>query len=143
MCHTDGPIGGFGRRRKDDFGAVCFQNGAAFHTDAARHDQFDPIASCCTDHGEGNTGISGGRFQDCFTLGEGAGFFGFVDHVPGWAVLDRASRIVAFKLGENANPRIDVELSQFYQRGVADSVGQAESGVGFHVVFALAKMLVE
>ena len=92
----NGPIGALLGRGEQNFHAIGLHDLAALNTGRLGHDKLALVSFDCTDHGQANTGVTAGRFQDNLVRGQGAALFGSLDHRQSDTVLDRTSRIKRF-----------------------------------------------
>ena len=94
-----------------------------------RHDQDHAVTAHGRDHGQGNTGITAGGFDQGIAGLNLATRLGVAQHAVGRAVLHGACGIVAFQLGENLiapMSQVAIQALNTNQRGVAD--GGVERG---------------
>ena len=116
------PSVAFAPRAQDQFGAEGLEDLAALLTHALGHDQKHFVAQGCADHGQADARVARRGLEDGVAFFDAPRLLGIPDHCQGDAVLDRAARIVAFQLGKDRYRRIGVQLVQFYERRVADTV---------------------
>jgi len=121
----DGAVCALVAGSEDQLGAVGEQGLAPLHADAFGQGQLhsEPLAGA--DHGQTDSGISGGRLQDDLARLQVTVLFGSLDHPQGGPVLDRAARVVALEFGDDAGAVLGADPSELYKRGVADRFEQA------------------
>ena len=107
--------------RQPDFGAQRPQMLHLLARHLVGHDQHDAVALRDADLREAEPGVAGGRLDDRAALLQPAVLLGVGDHRQRDAVLDRAARILALELHEQA-AFSRVELRQFDDRRLADQV---------------------
>jgi hypothetical protein len=113
-------------RREDDLRAVGRHALAALHRQVFRHDQHHLVAADGGCHGQRDAGVAGGRLDQRVARLDAPARLGVLDHRQRGAILDRAGRVVAFKLAEDDVAALRVanawDALEPDQRRVADGV---------------------
>src|SRR5690606_9900995 len=90
-------------RREDDLGAEPLEDEAPLFADAGGHAQAHAAALHRADHGDRDAGVARGGLEDDLPLRQLPALLGAGDHGESRAVLDRASRVAALELAEDAD----------------------------------------
>ena len=126
-----------GLGHRNDLGAVGPHRGAALLAHVLGHDQHHAIALHGRDHGQRDTGVARGGFDERIARLDLAALGGAPDHAVGGSILDRTGRIVALELGQQrirGMHRIAVRQTlQARERAVADEMVEG----GIRVVLAV------
>ncbi|MNM58602.1 hypothetical protein D3C81_698360 [compost metagenome] len=108
---------------QDQLGAVGGHGGLALGGGVVGHDQDHLVALDRRRHGQGDTGVAGGGFDQGVAGLDLAAQFGAGDHRQRRAVLHRAGRIVTFELEQEGVAGFTSNALQANQGRIADAIG--------------------
>src|SRR5450756_2014757 len=109
-------------RGQHQFRAKCTHDLTALHALIFRHHQYHAIAAHRRRHGQRDTGVTAGRFNQCIARLDLAALLGTRNHEKRGSVLHRTGRIIAFQLSQQHIAGIAWNTLQAHQRGVADEI---------------------
>ena len=108
-----------------DLRTVCAQQDAALSGHGLGHGQDDAVATSRTDHGQGDTGVTGGALDDGAAGLQSAGLLGGVDDGAADTVLDGTCGVVELELDGDVTGQALVQTVQADQGSLADSLDDA------------------
>ena len=112
------------RSGQDDFGAHRLEVEDLLAAHLVRDDQNQAVALLLGDQGQADAGVAGRAFDQGVAGLDASVALGGVDHAEADAILDRATRIVAFELEEQL-AAAGVEALGLDDRGIADQFEDA------------------
>ena len=96
-------VGALRARRGDDLGAPDLEQLATLDRHVLGQHDLDRVALELGDHGHGDAGVARRRLDERLARGQRAVGLGLGDHLQGDAILDRAGRVLALHLGQDAH----------------------------------------
>jgi hypothetical protein len=115
-------VAAFLARSEDQFSTEHLQHLSALDRNTVRHENRDRVTLHLRNRRQRNAGVARRRFNDALARLKRSVLLGLLDHLLGDAILNRAERVLAFELGDDAHFRVRREAADIDQRRIADQV---------------------
>ncbi len=118
----DGASHGIAAWSEDDLSTICLQKCHALYAHVFRHRENHAIALRCPDHGQPDSGVAAGGFNDGAAGFQTAFLFSSFDHAETNAVLDASTWIEGLEFHEHFGPSVLRNSVQTHHRSPTDDL---------------------
>lgn len=112
-----------GRRRANKLCSKRSNDNASLHTHGIWHANYKLVSLHGSNHCQGNTGISGCRFNKGVARFDATGLLGFFNHALGHTIFHRITRLKTLHLAHDICISSFRDLLQFEQRCITNQLG--------------------